>query len=409
MPGSRTLRLDGLDRDEMAELIGGILGHRPDWALVDAVWARSQGNPFFAEELTAARHDAVAVGRAAGRDHDPGRGPVRRGPAAAPRWSRSAGRHRRSPAAGRASAVLDADSLDARAGRGRRRADPGRRRRAGRATGSATRCSARRCTPRCCPGERRRLHRRVAEALTADASPRPDGPGHRAAELAAHWWAAGEWAEASTRRWRPPRPPSPCGPSRRRSPISSARCAALDRLPAELGIRRRPPPAPGDGRRRRPTWPAPASGRSSWPERRSTGRRRVARTPSSVARFYALLGRNAWAIGDSDGAFDAYRRAAALVPADPPRSSWPGSWPRRPAGSCSCRASARRSARCDEALAVATAVGARAEEGHVLYTLGCCRASLGYFDEGIDAGARGAGHRRGAGRPRRPRTGPTGT
>ena len=62
-PGHADLPLDGLDRDEMAEMIGGILGQRPDWTLVDAVWARSQGNPFFAEELTAARHEPVAVGR----------------------------------------------------------------------------------------------------------------------------------------------------------------------------------------------------------------------------------------------------------------------------------------------------------------------------------------------------------
>ena len=40
--------------------------------------------------------------------------------------------------------------------------------------------------------------------------------------------------------------------------------------------------------------------------------------------------------------------------------------------------------RCHEALAVARAVGARAEEGHVLCTLGCCRAALGHYDEGIE-------------------------
>ena len=39
------LRLEGLGREEMAELIAGILGHDPEWTLVDAVWARSQGNP----------------------------------------------------------------------------------------------------------------------------------------------------------------------------------------------------------------------------------------------------------------------------------------------------------------------------------------------------------------------------
>ena len=36
----------------LAEIVGG----QPDWTLVDAVLARSDGNPFFAEELAAARH-----------------------------------------------------------------------------------------------------------------------------------------------------------------------------------------------------------------------------------------------------------------------------------------------------------------------------------------------------------------
>jgi DNA-binding CsgD family transcriptional regulator len=40
--------------------------------------------------------------------------------------------------------------------------------------------------------------------------------------------------------------------------------------------------------------------------------------------------------------------------------------------------------RCQEAIAVARAAGARAEEGHALNTLGCCRGGLGQYDEGID-------------------------
>ena len=47
------------------------------------------------------------------------------------------------------------------------------------------------------------------------------------------------------------------------------------------------------------------------------GRRR--HRPASFRRALQLrLGRNAWAIGDADAAFDAYRRARPLVPADPP-------------------------------------------------------------------------------------------
>ncbi len=63
--------VEGLARVELAQLVEGILGHTSEWTLVEAVWGRSQGNPFFAEELVAARerHDlppelqAVILGR----------------------------------------------------------------------------------------------------------------------------------------------------------------------------------------------------------------------------------------------------------------------------------------------------------------------------------------------------------
>jgi hypothetical protein len=54
------LDLAGLERDATAVLMAGILGHQPDWALLEAVHARCEGNPFFAEELTAAR-DATSL------------------------------------------------------------------------------------------------------------------------------------------------------------------------------------------------------------------------------------------------------------------------------------------------------------------------------------------------------------
>ena len=56
------LDLAGLDRDATAVLMAGILGQHPDWPLLDAVHARSEGNPFFVEELTAAR-DATSLPR----------------------------------------------------------------------------------------------------------------------------------------------------------------------------------------------------------------------------------------------------------------------------------------------------------------------------------------------------------
>jgi len=54
---SRTERLElgRLGRRELGELLAGILGEPPPAALVGEILARSEGNPFFAEELLAAR------------------------------------------------------------------------------------------------------------------------------------------------------------------------------------------------------------------------------------------------------------------------------------------------------------------------------------------------------------------
>src|SRR6266702_8579457 len=49
------LELGRLGRRELGELLAGILGEPPPAALVGEILARSEGNPFFAEELLAAR------------------------------------------------------------------------------------------------------------------------------------------------------------------------------------------------------------------------------------------------------------------------------------------------------------------------------------------------------------------
>ena len=55
----RAVRIDlaGLSRDELAEQLGDILGAAPDAALVERLYARSEGNPLFTEELLAAGTD----------------------------------------------------------------------------------------------------------------------------------------------------------------------------------------------------------------------------------------------------------------------------------------------------------------------------------------------------------------
>ena len=53
-PAALRLELPGLTRAEMHEQLAGIVGAPPTAQLLDAVFTRSEGNPFFAEELVAA-------------------------------------------------------------------------------------------------------------------------------------------------------------------------------------------------------------------------------------------------------------------------------------------------------------------------------------------------------------------
>jgi DNA-binding CsgD family transcriptional regulator len=59
--GGRAERIDlgRLTRQQLADLVAGIVGHEPNPTLLAGVWARSEGNPFFAEELVAAHADGT--------------------------------------------------------------------------------------------------------------------------------------------------------------------------------------------------------------------------------------------------------------------------------------------------------------------------------------------------------------
>jgi DNA-binding CsgD family transcriptional regulator/tetratricopeptide (TPR) repeat protein len=57
------LEVTRFDRVDVADLLAGILGARPDDSLVERIWRRSQGNAFFAEELLAASQQGDGSGR----------------------------------------------------------------------------------------------------------------------------------------------------------------------------------------------------------------------------------------------------------------------------------------------------------------------------------------------------------
>jgi DNA-binding NarL/FixJ family response regulator len=376
-PRTTQLRLAGLDRDDTATLIGAILGQQPNWALADGVWARSQGNPFFAEELIAARDDPTLSRELQGVI-------LSRVEALAKptqlvlRVIATAGTTvtDRLVAALR---IVDSDALDLALAEAVDRqilvvdASVGGYRFRHALLREAVYAAM-------LPGEARRLHRAFAVALTDDPSLGASGPGYRVAELAGHWWAAGEWpqafdaslvaADAAEAVWAFPEA---------LAHLEHA-LSALDRIPGEARTDRVELLAKvsevahlaGAGERAVELAQAAVDGSDA------------AVDPFRAARYYMLLGRNLWALGESQAAFDSYREAASMLPKDPPsvelarNLAEEGRWLMLVARNGEAEAS------CREAIAVARALGAREVEGHALNTLGVCRADLGHPDEGIE-------------------------
>ena len=103
----------------------------------------------------------------------------------------------------------------------------------------------------------------------------------------------------------------------------------------------------------------------------------VERDPVRAGLVQQPLARFLWLGGRGDEAAAAYRAAVATLPADPPSAE------RARVVAAEGQLLMLRGyvhdsiARCEEALAVARVVGARAQEGHALNTLGSCRSGLG--------------------------------
>ena len=332
---ARRIDLAPFDRDELAEALTDILGDAPSGGLVERLFARSEGNPLYTEELLAAGLDgrgaapqslrdafmlrierlpddaqqaarAIAVGRRLDEDDDrrghrdrssaPARGAARGGrragaggrrgrPAVLPPCAAARGAVRR-PAARRARRAAPR----ARAGvRAAQRSDHGDReieaRRRSPATTRRPAISRRRCARRCAP--------RSPPATCSPTARPPTSPSGRSSCGRASTeprGSSGSIASSCCRWRRRPTPTAAITPAARC--CSSRRSASSTREPTRGGIRRCSVASRGSsGQLNRGATGSPDRGARAGAAAGGRGQRR-ARVAARVARAHALPARS---------------------------------------------------------------------------------------------------------------------
>jgi DNA-binding CsgD family transcriptional regulator/tetratricopeptide (TPR) repeat protein len=373
-PRVERLELRRFTREELATQLEGILGESPEPSLLERILERSQGNAFFAEELVAAAdggglpeslRDALLVrlqrlgGAALG---------VVRAAAVA---GRSVDHRLLAAVAGLPAAELGAairEAVDQQL-----------------LVGEGMTYRFRHALLReavyadLLPAERATLHAALAAAL--DAHPELGAP----AELAHHSGAAGDderalgaWVRAGREAERVR------GTAEAHQHFEHAlalweRVAEPERVAgiarAEL-LRRAADDAYLGG----------AQARAAELCRMALDELDVDAEPVAAALLYERLGRYVETAGAGGaGALEAYRRAVALMPAEPPSAERALVLAAEGQQLMLTGHPEESRQRCEEAIAVARAAGARAEEGHALNTLGC---NLFYLGDGAGAEAR---------------------
>jgi DNA-binding SARP family transcriptional activator/pimeloyl-ACP methyl ester carboxylesterase/tetratricopeptide (TPR) repeat protein len=365
------LELGSLAPDELAALIEARAGATAP-ALIDAIVARSEGNPFFAEELLAAAGDEsgelprglrdLLLRRVARLD---------RRTKGVLRLAAAAGRDVAYPLLRAAAALPERDvreSLRRAVEHGVLVPDQGSYRFRHALLAEAVYATL-------LPGEREEVHARLAEELA-----RAD-PHAAAAELAPHWAAAGRAAEALVASIA----------AAREAETVFALAEALAHLERALALWADVPDAAervGVDLAELSAWTAEqAVLTGAAPRAVELGRQAVALLgdgdPVRSGLLHAALGRHLLFAGRRDAAVAAFERAVELVPPEPPS-------PERAqvvaalghALMLTWRHEKSR-AICEQALALARAVGPRAAEVRALGALGVDLAYLGHGDDGL--------------------------
>ncbi len=380
-PGGDRVVLEPLDRGAVGQQLTAIAGGPPDASLVERVWRRSQGNPFFAEELFAADSETGAgatptlleVLLARVRSLDPTTREVVSAIAVA-------GRPVDEQLLG---AVVDAPvpairrALREAVDRHVVRED----------ADGAVRVRhelLREVVERdLLVGERRALHERFASVLSAEPGLADPSPAGAAAELARHWAAAGRVREAYD------------------AAIAAGRAAEAvhahvdahreyeraHELEAALRGDARPDLAARLELRRRAAESADLAGaldRAIELTREALDVAGELADPATTGVLHARLGYLLWATGDAAAGVAEHRRAVALVPPDPPsaaRARVLGGL----AGSLLGPGGYEESAALAEAaIACAQAAGAIPDEARARNVLGFDLVALGRPDAGLE-------------------------
>jgi DNA-binding NarL/FixJ family response regulator len=378
---AQRVELPRLDRAETAAQLVGILGAAPPAELVDAVFARSEGNPFFTEELLGSMRAGSGELPPTLRDLLLSR------VHALPELARQvlavvAMAGRRVPHRLLAEIAGLEDQLLVQALRAAvtgqllvtRRGEDGYELRHA--------LLAEVIEADLLPGERARLHATYARALTERPELADAAPAVAAAEVAVHWDAAGEWAQAL--------------PARVRAGLAAERAHAITEADhhyqrALTLWERVPEPGQPGGL----DWvgllarAAETAAFVAAPERaialveraidgvdRTVEPVRAAVLLAQLGFDHKLAGREA----DSLAAFEAAERLLDGAPPSAERARVLAGHARELAATWH---TTQAVSRCEEAIAVARAVGAGAVESHALSTLGACLDDLGELDRAI--------------------------
>ncbi len=386
------VELAPLDEVELGRLIGGILGREPDPSLVATIHHRTNGNPYYAEELLALGDPTgplpptlrdVVLARVEGLA-EPTRALLQVASVAGPRID--------SLLLARVEGVEPQALTDAlrEAVTHHILAPP-----EGEEEAFAFRHTLLReaVYEDLLPGERRRLHARVAQALE-DSSSRADPT--FLAELAHHWAMAREPRRALAASVQ-------AGLAARQAYAFADAQAAFERA---IGLWDQVPEAGALSSLDRPgllRLAGEAAGAAGALERAASHLREATRLvdpaidPVRAGLLFDRLGAMALQAGDGDGSLAAHREAVRLVPADPPT----------PARARVLEGLARRLMLDQEgdasvslalqAIEIARAAGAPDIEADALATLGPAQASLGEPDDGVTTlrGARDLARRNG--------------